>query len=145
MEFLDIAKIVFVCTAVNHLGLVTAVESAIKHKMPVVNCVKCLTFWAMLMYGCYCIATDRTSAATVLAISFLSAWSAIWLDLAMGIIDKLYLKIYVTLYSATNETNTDTLGSDDTMPDVPPKNRNQNTNYRAEGRDCNKNADKKKQ
>lgn len=132
MELLDIASIVFACTAVNHLGMVKAIEKVIKHEIPVVNCVKCLTFWSVLVYGTiahyslfsfngnldFSLFTFHSSL-TVLAISFLSAWAAIWLDLCMGAVDQLYTKIYDTLYPATNTTNTDTLGTNNTVPDVP--------------------------
>jgi len=55
----------------------------------------------------------------VLAISFLSAWAAIWLDLMMGMIDKLYTRIYDALYTTADTADTDTLGATDTVPDVP--------------------------
>lgn len=124
MDFWDIASIVFICTAVNHLGLVADVESVIKREIPVVNCVRCLTFWAVLGYGLGCeiffTTTDHFEhILEMLAISFLSAWAAIWLDLCMGAIDKLYSKIYDTLYSATDTADTDTLGAGDSVPDMP--------------------------
>ena len=117
MDFLDIACIVFVCTSANHLGLVQAVETTIRLKLPVVGCIKCLTFWAVLAYCCGRTATH--SASAVLAVSFLSAWASIWLDLLMGMIDKLYLMIYDTLYPTADKADTDTLGTDDTVPDLP--------------------------
>lgn len=119
MDVLDIASIVFVCTAVNHLGMVEAIEAVMRRKLPVVGCVKCLTFWVVLGYGCYGIATYGTNIFTVLAISFLSAWSAIWLDLCMGLIDKLYLKIYGAIYSTADSSDTDARGAEDSVPDVP--------------------------
>jgi len=118
MDFWDIASIVFVCTAVNHLGLVEAFEKAIHYRIPIVNCIKCLTFWAVFGYGCYDIATYKSNIFTVLAISFLSAWASIWLDLFMGIIDHLYMKVYDSLYPTTDETDSDALGASDTLPDV---------------------------
>lgn len=117
MEFWDIASIVFVCTAANHLGLVTAVETAIKHKLPVANCIKCLTFWSVFVYGCGNATTYGTIA--VLAISFLSAWASIWLDLIMGVIDHIYIKVYEQIYTTADETDADALGAADAVPDVP--------------------------
>ena len=119
MEFWDIASIVFVCTAANHLGLVTAVETIIRHKLPVVNCIKCLTFWSVFVYGCDGIATYGTNIFTVLAISFLSAWASIWLDLMMGVIDHIYIKVYEQIYTTADETDADEIGADDAVPDVP--------------------------
>ena len=121
MNFLDIASIVFVCTAANHMGLIPAIESAIRHRLPVLNCIKCLTFWSVLVYGIavanFSLFTLHSSL-TVLAISFLSSWSAIWLDLFMGMIDHLYIKIYEQIYPAADETDADALGADDALPDV---------------------------
>jgi len=117
MKFLDIANIIFVCTAANHLGLVTGVEKIIKREIPIANCIRCLTFWAVLAYGCW--ETAMRDLPEVLAISFLSAWAAIWLDLMMGMIDKLYTRIYDALYTTADTADTDTLGATDTVPDVP--------------------------
>jgi hypothetical protein len=116
MEFWDIASILFVCTAANHLGLVTAVETIIRHKLPVVNCIKCLTFWSVFVYGCGNATTYGTMA--VLAISFLSAWASIWLDLMMGVIDHIYIKVYEQIYTTADEADTDALSATDSVPDV---------------------------
>jgi hypothetical protein len=124
MDFLDIASIVFVCTAANHLGLIPAIESFIKRRIPVLGCIKCLTFWGVLTYCFTCydtIAATIEEAPRLLAISFLSAWSAIWLDLFMGIIDKFYLIIYEQIYPTEHEADTDALSADNTVPDVPGK------------------------
>ena len=45
-------------TAVNHLGLIQAVEERIDKSIPIVNCHKCLSFWATLAY---CVATSTTA------------------------------------------------------------------------------------
>lgn len=104
MDGLDVMMIVFSVVAANHLGLVAAVESTIHHHLPIVNCPKCASFWAVFAYGSVCCDTIA-AIPTTLAVAFLSAWSAIWLDLLMGIIDYLYLKVYDTIYSTTNTTD----------------------------------------
>jgi len=105
MNFWDIAGIVFACTAANHLGLIQTVQTITKcNQLPIVSCVKCFSFWTVL---CYCLVGDL-GIITSLAISFLSAWSAIWLDLLMGIIDYLYIKVYESFYPTTDKTDTDT-------------------------------------
>ena len=111
MRWLDVALIVFSVVAANHLGLVAAAESIIHRRLPVVNCPKCAAFWGVIVYG---IAVANSSLFTlhsslqILAAAFLSAWSAIWLDLFMGIIDHLYLKVYDSLYPTANPSDTDT-------------------------------------
>ena len=117
MNVLDIAGIVFACTAANHLGLVGAVGAVIRHRLPIVSCVKCFSFWAVI---CYCL-VGGLGVIKSLAISFLCAWSAIWLDLLMGIIDKLYLKIYGKIYPATDTADTDALSAADAVSDVRKK------------------------
>lgn len=137
-SWIDMAGIVFACTAVNHLGLIQAVEERIDKSIPIVNCHKCLSFWATLAYCIAtsiaaqpCIATVRGGSAAALvlvglplaihalAISSLAAWLSIWLDLLMGIIDKIYIHIYEKTYPnpdndhalATNADNGNPEGS----------------------------------
>lgn len=91
MNWMDIACIVFVCTAVNHLGLIKAIQTVTKcNRLPIVSCPKCLTCWSVLAYqllmGCHPIPS--------LAISFLCSYLAIWLELLMYAIDTLYNRIY---------------------------------------------------
>ena len=111
----DIAGIVFACTAANHLGLIQAVETVVRRRVPIVSCVKCFSFWAVL---CYCL-VGGLSVITSLAISFLCAWSAIWLDLLMGIIDHLYIFIYEQIYSTADAADTDALSANDTVSGMP--------------------------
>ena len=121
MNWLDVLMIVFSATAANHLGLVAAAESVIRHRLPVMNCPKCAAFWSVIVYG---VAVANSSLFTlhsslqILAAAFLSAWSAIWLDLIMGIIDQLYTKLYDTIYPTTDTPDTDALDTADTVSDV---------------------------
>ena len=122
MNWLDVLMIVFSATAANHLGLVAAAESVVRHRLPVLNCPKCAAFWSVIVYG---VAVANSSLFTlhsslhILATAFLSAWSAIWLDLLMGIIDQLYLYIYDKIYPTTDTTDTDASASKDPVSGVP--------------------------
>ena len=122
MNWPDVLMIVFSATAANHLGLVAAAEGVIRHRLPVLNCPKCAAFWLVLIYGCsVCcdsIAALPPAIPEILAVAFLSAWSAIWLDLLMGIIDQLYTKLYGTFYPTTDTTDTDALDTADPVSDV---------------------------
>jgi hypothetical protein len=122
MNWLDVLMIVFSATAANHLGLVAAAESVVRHRLPILNCPKCAAFWLVLIYGCS-VCCDTIAALPpvipeILAAAFLSAWSAIWLDLFMGIIDQLYTKLYGTIYPATNTADTDALDTADPVSDM---------------------------
>lgn len=138
MNWLDVLMITFSAVAANHLGLVAAVESVILHRLPVVNCPKCAAFWLVLAYGLGCeihfttthhlvdandmVAYHFEHVLEMLAAAFLSAWSAIWLDLFMGIIDQLYIKVYDTIYPTANTSNADALDTTDTVSDVSGSN-----------------------
>lgn len=108
MDWMDIAAIVFVCTAVNHLGLIAAIERIINRSLPVVNCPKCLTFWSVLAYGIAtvpCTSQQGLAAAPrLLAISFLCSYLALWLELLMYAIDTLYNIIYGTIENISQES-----------------------------------------
>ena len=97
MAWNDIAYIIVVCTAANHLGLVSAVEKFFRHRIPIVNCTKCSTFWSVLTYSLIC-RCATTSIPEILALSFLASYAAIWLELFMAVIDTIYEKIYGTIY-----------------------------------------------
>lgn len=113
-SWIDMAGIVFACTAANHLGLVQAMEERIGRSIPIVNCPKCFSFWMTLAY---CIATGiiptapfsvcggSAAAIHALAISFLASWLAIWTELFMGIIDKIYMNIYEKTYTDPENDN----------------------------------------
>ena len=114
MNLFDVLMITFSAVAANHLGMVTAVEDIIRHQLPIVNCPKCAAFWSVLANSIYVSEINFPNIAA----AFLSAWSAIWLDLLMGIIDKLYIKIYDKIYSTTDTTDSDALGTTNTVSDV---------------------------
>ncbi len=105
MAWDDIAMITFVCTAANHMGLVDAVEGTIRHKLPIVNCCKCATFWTTLLYGFLTCHGDGVMA--VMATSFLASMCAVWLELLMGFIDSLYDKAYGRIFDKTAVTTAD--------------------------------------
>ena len=117
MDWIDIASIVFVCVTMNHLGLITAIESVIKNRLPILNCPKCCTFWSVLLYGLT--ANHFEEILELLAISFLASYIAIWLELFEGFIDTLFLKLYGKIYNTSDNapaTNPDEDNSASTMP-----------------------------
>ena len=93
MDWRDVASIVFITTAVNHLGLIGAIEGIIRHRLPVIDCPKCLTCWSVMAY----LTVTGCNVLTSLAISLLCSYLAIWLELSMYAIDTLYNKVYDTI------------------------------------------------
>lgn len=103
--WIDIASLVFICVTANHLGLVRAIEETFDRELPIVNCIKCFSYWTVLFYTLF---VTRNAIAS-LAISFLAGYSAIWLELAEGYIDTLYMKLYEKI---TTTNRDDTASSD---------------------------------
>ena len=99
---MNVAAIVFICTAMNHMGLVRAVEERIGLDMPVIGCVKCSTFWATLIF----LSVTTRVFITSMAVAFLCSYISIWLELGMGYIDKLYLKCYEKIVSTADTDKT---------------------------------------
>jgi len=87
---IDIAMLTFSCVAANHLGLVGAIEEVLKRNIPIVNCPKCFTFWVILFTTCF----SGWNMVAALAVSFLSAYASLWLQLIFTFIDKLFDKLY---------------------------------------------------
>ena len=124
MTWSDIAWIVVACTSANHLGLIAAVESLLHRRLPVVNCPKCFTFWSTLAYllACFLVGDDAllrdggpitallSAVPRMLAVAFLAAYSALWLELIMYFIDTLYNSIYDQI-SKDNRKETDDEGT----------------------------------
>ena len=112
MDWIGIAAVVAFSTAVNHLGLIAAIERVIHHRLPVVDCPKCLSFWGTLAYGLSGdgMAAHPSALIRLLAISILCSYLAVWLELIMYAIDTLYNKIYGILEETGNEEDGDEEG-----------------------------------
>lgn len=97
MDWTTLALILFSATAVNHLGLVAAVEKTVRHRIPVLDCPKCLTFWSVIAYGGLSgdgMAANPSALPWLTAAALMCAYLAVWLELIMYAIDTLYNIIY---------------------------------------------------
>lgn len=108
MPWIDIACIIVAATTANHLELIEAVEDFIGRRLPVVNCSKCLTFWLTLVYCCLVccdnIAALLHSLPSLLAVSFLASYLAIWTELLMACTDTIYNRIYEKIINLKTDT-----------------------------------------
>ena len=91
-------------TLANHMELVEAVEKVLGFKLPIVNCPKCLTFWLTLGYTLL----SGTAVVHSFAISFLTAYVAVWFNLLLGLADKLYNWIYENTFATEAADTEDT-------------------------------------
>jgi hypothetical protein len=71
----------------------------------------------VLLYFC-CNKTAAYGAITVLAISFLASYVAIWLELIEGLIDKLYMKCYEIITEYPNDTDSSDADDGDSADSV---------------------------
>jgi hypothetical protein len=115
MNWIDIASIIFACVTANHLGLIAAIERIIKRPLPIINCPKCFTFWSVL--ACEVCHVGFPDMYLPLAISFLSSYLALWLELLEAYIDTLYTKLYDKIYPTNDDTPP--AGSHKDNPDGP--------------------------
>lgn len=100
MYWSEAAMIMFSCVAVNHLGLVAAIEDIVRRPLPIVNCPKCLTFWSVLAYMIWHMGfTDMPKSV---ATSFLFSYLSIWLQLLFSLIDRLFSILYDKIHSTAD-------------------------------------------
>ena len=110
--------IMFICTAMNHMGLVGAVEDELGFELPIVGCIKCSTFWITFTYLLFTQKAILIPMATAFILSYLS----VWLELLMGFIDSFYIKCYEKItdnirnYKAAADAREDDTA--DAMPDM---------------------------
>ena len=114
MSWSEVVMIMFSCVAANHLRLVAAVEDVVKFDIPIVNCPKCFTWWSLMLYGLFA----HENIFVVTATSFLFAYIAMWVNLALAITDSIYNSIYDTIFSATNKADGGAQHPYGDMPDV---------------------------
>ena len=94
----DIAMLTFSAVSANHLGLISAAERVLRRSLPIFNCPKCCTFWSVLLLS----TLSGWDIISALAVSFLCAYLALWLEMLMGFIDTIYNKIYEKIYSTAD-------------------------------------------
>ena len=104
MYWSDIMLLMLSCTLANHLGLVEAIEGVIGHRIPILNCSKCASFWSVLLYS---LSAGRAVIASV-AVSFICAYTAVWVELLCGYIDTLYNRCYEDIYTKKAGDDADT-------------------------------------
>lgn len=100
MNWNEAAMIMFSCVAVNHLGLVAAIEDIVRRSLPVINCPKCLTFWCILAY--MMLHVGFADMPKVIAASFLFAYLSLWLQLLLAFTDRLFNYLYDKIHPTTD-------------------------------------------
>ena len=83
----------------NVCGLAETVTFHIERNV-VVNCSKCLTFWAVLVHGV--VSTDFS--VRTLAVAFGCSYMALWLELGFSFLNTFYNSFYEKIYSGKTES-----------------------------------------
>lgn len=79
------------CVLFVHLGLGETICRIIRLDLYILKCPRCICFWSVLVYTLF--ATYLCWEAC-LAIAFVSSYLALWVDLALTKIAKVYEKLY---------------------------------------------------
>jgi flagellar biosynthesis protein FliQ len=119
----DVVAVTVAAVLVNHLGLIEAVERAVRHKLSVLNCPKCLACWSVLAVLVFQSGeTALRCAPVIVATSLLAAFAAKWVELLFGYFDTVYDKIYDKIYQQGETDDKEGSDSADTVhsqADVP--------------------------
>lgn len=113
---MNVLAIVLISVAMNHMGLIKAIEERINVELPILDCVKCSTFWLTLIYLIYI----TKGVISSVAISFICSYISVWLELGMGYMDKLYLKCYEKIVSTAGSDKAPADPSDGSSADALP-------------------------
>lgn len=109
----NVFLLILVCVLSNHMGLILAIEEIIKHKIPILNCVKCSTFWSVILF----LLLNSIDVIPSVAFAFISSYIAIWLELVFGIIDFYYGKVFSKIYSAEEDKTSEESSDNDNSKD----------------------------
>lgn len=74
----------------NHMGLCEAIEKIIRYRFKVLSCAKCGTFWAVLIASL----VEGGPIIRSVAMSFVMAYMALWLELLLAVMAKRYESTY---------------------------------------------------
>ena len=84
------------CVLFINMGLSDAIQETLGIHSRILSCVKCFTFWSILVYltfkGC--------KLYEVVSASFLFSYLALWLDLGLSALNAKYNELYQQILSA---------------------------------------------
>lgn len=84
---LGMVSIFISCVLFIHMGLGEAICDTLHIDFILFRCVKCLTFWSMLIFS---VIFTELQWPVCIAVSFLASYAALWTDLALSKIAKIY-------------------------------------------------------
>ena len=100
-----VALVAVSCVLAIHMGLVDAIGETLHLRLRIISCTKCLTFWATLALG----ALRGWGVIVSVATAFVSAYLALWLDLALTYMAMYYNRWYEKINAEAGESDEDSL------------------------------------
>lgn len=91
----------------NHMELCESIEGVIHYRFKILSCSKCGTFWSALTYLLF----TGHNAVTSVAISFMLSYTAIWIELFLGILATRYNELSQVYTTETSDSETGTEAS----------------------------------
>ena len=88
------------------MGLSEAIQGVLRFKSRILSCPRCCTFWSVLAWSLL----HRCAIVESVAVSFLSAYFALWLAL---LYDAMAVKYNKTYGKISTEADTDKAGADE--------------------------------
>lgn len=82
--------LVVACVLFINMGLADAIQETIGIRLKFLSCVKCLSFWAALIY----LLVGRCGIVTAVGASFLLSYIALWADLGLSALNRKYNEFY---------------------------------------------------
>ena len=111
---IEIAYILISCCLFIHLGLGEAISKIIGYRFVLFHCPKCLAFWLVLGY----LLLSNEPIISSIAIAFVCAYLALWIDLLLAIISEYYEETYKGVGAKEPKNNRSTKTNNDTKQKV---------------------------
>lgn len=84
------------CVLFVNMGLSDAIQETLGFHSRILSCPKCLVWWSCLTY----LAFSGCRIITAAGVSFLLSYLALWLDLGLSALNKIYNESYQQILSA---------------------------------------------
>lgn len=97
------------CVLFINMGLSDAIQDTIGIHSKILSCPKCLCFWSSLAFLVF----NRCRIVTAVPASFILSYLALWLDLGLSALNKIYNELYEQIAAKT--------GTPDANPPDKPK------------------------
>ena len=92
------------CVLFLHLGLGDEIEKRLHIKCILLECPKCLSFWSILIVSLFYFDVIRA-----IFNAFVCAYLALWLDIALSYVSKIYNRLYEEINTESDESSEDSM------------------------------------